>query len=31
VGDRLQLSLHGYFSVQSQVSSTPALAIRSGI
>lgn len=31
VGDQLQLKLDNYFSVQSQVSSSPALAIRSGL
>ncbi len=31
VGDQLALSLDNYFSVQSQVSQNPALAVRSGV
>ena len=31
VGDQLALSLDNYFSVQSQVSQSPALAVRSGV
>jgi 2-keto-4-pentenoate hydratase/2-oxohepta-3-ene-1,7-dioic acid hydratase in catechol pathway len=30
-GDQLQLTLDNHFSVQSQVSHTPALAVRSGV